>query len=148
MEVVLPRTFSYDPQWRHIGFLGVLSLGSLLLAYVRWWPLSLAGWITLIFGGMSLVLVVRRTMFKRFLELGTATFSVPHGFLRLRPREIAYAEIVGVWQSALPLTAVLHVATATTKAEIFSMMLADAETYIALRSFFLERKWERQSSGA
>jgi hypothetical protein len=148
MEFALPRTFCYDPPWKIVGLIGICIVGGLLGANLSWWAHSLANWVTLILGGAAMLLVARRTLFKRFLELGTTTCSVPHGFLRLRPREIAYADIVRVWQSALPLNAVLVVATATTKVEIFSMMLADAQTYITLRTFFLERQWERQSSGA
>jgi hypothetical protein len=134
----LPSQYSYNPRsWLIVLLFGAglawIVVGE-LLCHCR--PYS---FISLVFSlgpiVLGLLLALRRLAFKRCLVLDKDALMLPTGFLRARTARIPYASIERVWQTRLPLGAVLSVATKEGKFDVVSAMLPDAGSYIAIGEF-------------
>jgi len=84
---------------------------------------------------LGLLATVRRLAFKGHLMLDQDAITLPTGFGRVRTKRIPYASIERVWETRLPLTVVLSLATKEGKFEVVSTMLPDHGSYIAVGKF-------------
>jgi hypothetical protein len=133
----LPRQHSYNLSW----WLVVLTVG----AGVAWltlmglecgcWPHGFVLWFGLAPTILGLLLTVRGIAFKCFLVLDEDALILPIGFGRVRTTRIPYTSIERVWETSLPFTTVLSVATKEGKFEVVSAMLPNAGSYIDVGKF-------------
>jgi hypothetical protein len=85
---------------------------------------------------MGLLATVRRYFFDCSLVLEQDALLVPTGFYRTRTARVMYSSIERVWETRLPFTLVLSVATRQGKKfEIVSTMLPDANSYLEIGKF-------------
>src|ERR1700741_3044274 len=78
---------------------------------------------------LGLLLTIRRLVFRCYLVLDKDALILPIGFGRVRTKRIPHTSIERVWETRLPFTAVLSVATKEGKFEVVSAMLPDAGSY-------------------
>ena len=137
----LPSQYSYNPRLSLIfllfgGGLAWLLVGAIVCGcrpngFVLWFGLA-----PII---LALLVIVRRLAFKCFLVLEEDALILPTGFGRVRTTRIPYASIERVWETSLPFTTVLSVATKEGKFEVVSMMLPDTRSYLDVGKFINSR---------
>ncbi|MCX6903488.1 MAG: hypothetical protein NTW03_08425 [Verrucomicrobia bacterium] len=137
MNVV--RRYDYNLPWRGV-VVGAVFYGSLsvLMAHEA---RGTAGVISVCFLGLSallavlaLILVMRRLMFPRVLELADDAILFPHGFPRTRITRIPYADIIRMTES-FRFPGSVGLATASGSFEIAAPRFLDFESYHAARDF-------------
>jgi hypothetical protein len=146
----LPSQYSYNLRWRFIVF--ALGAGFAWLTVMglecTCWPHGFMLW----FGALPIVLgllaIVRRLAFKGHLMLDEDAITLPTGFGRVRTKRIPYASIQRVWETRLPLTVVLSLATKEGKFEVLSTMLPDHRSYIDVGKFLYAQVLLRPSEPA
>lgn len=84
---------------------------------------------------LAALLLLRRLILPRTLELGSDALWLPAGFLRTRVTKIPYADVIWTHEVALPLTAILKLRTPVRTFEILSTFLPDMTGYVAVRGF-------------
>jgi hypothetical protein len=99
------------------------------------WPHGFVLWFGLAPTILGLLLTVRGIAFKCFLVLDEDALILPIGFGRVRTTRIPYTSIERVWETSLPFTTVLSVATKEGKFEVVSAMLPNAGSYIDVGKF-------------
>jgi len=133
----LPCRYSYNPRLPLVfllfgGGLAWLLVGALVCGcrphgFVLWFGLA-----PIILG---LLATVRRLAFKCALVLDEDALVLPTGFGRVRTTRIPYTSIERVWETSLPFTTVLSLATKGGKFEVVSTMLPDAPSYVEVGKF-------------
>jgi len=133
----LPQQYPYNPRPRLIVVvagagliwivMGRVLLGRLPTGFALWFgvaPIILAG-----------VLAVRRASLDRRLLLDIDEMVLPTGLLQTGTVRVPYADIQRVWRHYLPGAVVLRVATERRTLEIFSGLLPNAGSYLAIEDF-------------
>ena len=92
-------------------------------------------WIGLALTILGFLLTVRRLAFKCYLVLDEDSLILPTGFGRVRTTRIPYTSIERIWETSLPFTTVLSLATKEDKFEVVSIMLPDARSYVDVVKF-------------
>ena len=133
----LPRQYSYNPRLSLLFFLfggGVawLIVGGLAC---RCKPHGFVLWFGLAPAILGFLLTVRRLAFKCYLVLDEDALILPTGFGRVRTTRIPYTSIERIWETSLPFTTVLSLATKEDKFEVVSIMLPDARSYVDVVKF-------------
>jgi len=133
----LPRQYPYNPRlWLVALTLGVGPAWLALMGLVYGcWPHGFSLYFGLLPIMLGLLTTVRRLVFKCYLVLDKDALILPTGFGRVRTARIRYTNIERVWETRLPFTVVLSVATKEGKFEIISAMLPDASSYIDVGKF-------------
>lgn len=144
----IQRRYSYDPQWWLIGYIFAGCIIMMILTAFPWIfslkiGVSLGGFLFL----MTLLLTLRRLIFRRYLELGESALMLPTGFLRSRIVEIPYSAIERIWETRMLLADVLCLGVGKRTFEIRTSFLPDEGSYMAIRDF-LGSSAQRNSSGA
>jgi hypothetical protein len=133
----LPRQYPYNPRLSLVAFTAGagfvwLTLMGLLCGC---WPHGFSLWFGVAPIVLGLLLTVRRLVFKCYLVLDKDALLLPTGFGRVRTKRVPYMSIERVWETRLPFTVVLSVATKEGKFEVVSAMLPDAGSYIDVGKF-------------
>jgi hypothetical protein len=98
---------------------------------------------------LALALALIRLALTRYVRIDIESCTVPSGFLRLKPKQVAYASIREVSERFMPFNiAVLRISDQDSTVKIVAALMRDARTYAELRSYFFERKWESQDAAA
>jgi hypothetical protein len=133
----LPRQYSYNLRL----WVVVLTVGAgfawltLMGLECGCWPHGFSLWFGVLPIILGLFVTVRRLVFKSYLVLDEDAIIVPIGFSRVRTKRFPYASIERVWETRLPFTVVLSVATNEGKFEVVSTMLPDTSSYIDVGKF-------------
>jgi len=142
----LPRRYRYDPKWR-LALL-ILGIGVLLVILVAargrvgTRSLRLAAVLASPFVVLALVVVSRRLVFRRFIELEPDALLLPTGFLHLRTRRIELAEIRDVVDDPPGSGAVLWIKTEKGDFPVWSVWLPEVGSYSRVRDFLLPYRQE------
>jgi hypothetical protein len=132
-KVTLPLEYPYKPK-----------LWIILLTFssgVAWITLSRSNlrgtalWFGLLPLAVAFLTTLRRVAFRRMLRLDTDGLVVLSGFLRFRPTLVRYVDIERVWETRLPFTVVLSIATRAGKFEVVSSMLPNLASYSEIATF-------------
>jgi len=141
----LPTRYPYNLRWRLILF--AIGSGFLFWAVIglecSCWPHGFALWFgvtPIIFG---LFATVRRLAYDVYLVLDQDAITLPTGLGRVRTKRIPYAYIERAWETKLPLTLVLSLATKEGKFETVSTMLPDHASYLDVGRFLYTRVGRR-----
>ncbi|MEI6195696.1 MAG: hypothetical protein WCS42_15355 [Verrucomicrobiota bacterium] len=126
----LPRRYAYNPQWRIILF-GFVFGGGLIVVRIHWVVLT-AGMLFVVFASL---LMVRRLVFPKFLQLEEDSLLLPKGFFRTWITKISYADIENGWETVGGSMRTLQLQVKGRTFEINSTMLPDTASYIAVRDF-------------
>ena len=136
----LPRRYDYNLPWRGavIGALFYAGLSVLMVHLAR--DLSgvfFVGLIALgaIFAVLAVIMMTRRLLFPRVLELTEDAVLFPHGFPRTRVTRIPYADIIRMSDGALVSSTSFSMVTAKGNFEIGAAHLPDMDSYHAVRDF-------------
>jgi hypothetical protein len=137
----LPSQYSYNPRLSLIFLLFGGGLAWLLVRALSCGcrPHGFVLWFGLAPTILGLLVIARRLAFKCFLVLEEDALILPTGFGRVRTTRIPYASIERVWETNLPFTTVLSVATKEGKFEVVSMMLPDTRSYLDDGKFLSSR---------
>ena len=139
--MTIPRQYSYKtrPSLIFLLFGGGLAwlLVRALVCGCR--PHGFVLWVALAPTILGLLVTVRRLAFKGYLVLDEDALILPTGFGRVRTTRIPYTSIERVWETSLPFTTVLSIATKEGKFEVVSTMLPDARSYVDVGKFLNSR---------
>jgi hypothetical protein len=143
----LPSQYSYNPRLSLVfllfgGGFGWLLVGALVCGCT---PHGFVLWFGLAPTILGFLVIVRRLAFKCFLVLEEDALILPTGFGRVRTMRIPYASIERVWETSLPFSTVLSLATKEGKFEIISMMLPDTRSYSDVGEFLNSRSGRTNS---
>jgi hypothetical protein len=143
----LPSQYSYNPRLSLVfllfgGGFGWLLVGALVCGCI---PHGFVLWFGLAPTILGFLVIVRRLAFKCFLVLEEDALILPTGFGRVRTTRIPYASIERVWETSLPFSTVLSIATKEGKFEIISMMLPDTLSYSDVVEFLNSRSGRTNS---
>jgi hypothetical protein len=133
----LPSQYSYHLRWRIIVFAFGVEFVYLTVMGLECncWPHGFVLWVGVLPIILGLFAIVRRLAFKSHLTLDREAITLPTGFGRVRTERIPYASIERVWETRLPLTVILYLATKEGKFEVLSTMLPDHGSYIDVGKF-------------
>jgi hypothetical protein len=137
MEIL--HRFRYDPSWRFILFelaLAPITAAGVWLQLVAR-PIGIAGVGFFIIA--SLLLIARRLIFHRYIEVFPDGLLVPTGFLQVWTTRLKFSEITQVAEASLPLTVGLIIKTEKRRVAILSFLFVNVESYLALRQFVVEQ---------
>ena len=147
----LPARYPYDPSRKMVavawasGAFG-LAIAVLVRAFATdlharfaadLWTLGIVG--SAVGFPCGLLLTIRRYAFPRFLVLDEYGVWIPSGFMRAKPRRVVFAEVSDVWEAFLPRCVVLCLRCHGKTFEIFSLFLADHQTYLAVGEYIWSR---------
>jgi hypothetical protein len=144
----LPIQYSYNLRLPYLA-LGTGS-GFALLAMIGLengsWPHGLILCVGLLPIGLGLFAIVRGILFDSFLVMDKDALLVPTGLGRVRAKRIPYTSIERVWETHLPWTVVLNVATKEGKKfEVVSTMLPKASDYVDIGKFLYAQAGKAKS---
>jgi hypothetical protein len=135
-----PLQYSYDVPWRGvaIGTMFYAGLAILMARFARDLSGVLFGCgvaLTAALAGLAVIMMTRRPIFPRVLELSEDAVLFPHGFPRLRVSRIAYTDIIRISEWVRTPNASLCVVTAKGRFEIGAVRFANLASYEAARDF-------------
>jgi hypothetical protein len=135
-----PRRFAFNLPWPAIA-VGVVFYGA-LSGYIAHLARDCDGVIYIllvgfsaIFAVLALIMMTRRLVFPRVLELTDDAILFPHGFPRTRITRIPYADIIRMSDRGDGLSVV----AATGSFEITASYLPDTESYRAVKDFICSK---------
>jgi len=140
----LPRRYSYDVPWRGV-VIGTLFYGglSILMAHLA---RDVSGVIfgceialSVVFAVLAVIMMTRRLMFPRVLELTEDAVLFPHGFPRTRVARIPYTDIIRMRDGVRTSSASFCMVTARGSFEIGAVRFPDMESYDAVRDFICSK---------
>jgi hypothetical protein len=133
----LPRQYPYNPRLSLVAFIAGAGFAwlSLMGLFCGCWPHGFSLWFGVAPIVLGLLLTVRRLVFKCYLVLDKDALILPTGFGRVRTKRVPYMSIERVWETRLPFTVVLSIATKEGKFEVVSAMLPDAGSYMDVGKF-------------
>jgi hypothetical protein len=92
-----------------------------------------------VFTALGIILLTRRVVFPRVLELTEEAILFPHGFPRTRVTRIAYTDIIRMFEAGSGARAALYLGTAKGSFEIWVSHLADIKSYREVRDYISAR---------
>jgi hypothetical protein len=149
----LTQRFPYNPKWHNL-VLGLLLFGggAFFMAYMAGHPeeglhsvpvlLGRSGaasfyWVaaslSAALAALTLLLIARRFVIARFLELQQNELVLPRGWFNTRHIRIPYAQIERVWERKISGQSLLFVAAAGRRYKINSSLLPNDAIYSAIR---------------
>jgi hypothetical protein len=131
--MAIQHQFAYAPQWKYILYFFAVGLALLLLGTVQIISFKAGLALSILPLALAVAAAVRRALFPRSIELGQDTLLVHTGFLQLRARRIALADIEGAWEGVRGKTNVLTLRTKTGSVELNSIMFRNRADYVAAR---------------
>jgi hypothetical protein len=135
--MTLPMRYNYDPPW-WIVIGELLVAGMMATLVVLGWVKPLPGLAAAsVFMSFVVVLVIRRVMIRRYLDLNLDALLLPTGFLQLRSAYIPYEMIMDVWEAPWAFGTVLYVRTQEKRFEIACGVCLHREEYVEVRDFLL-----------
>ena len=136
--MTVPSEYPYNPKL----WLILLNISTSVVWIAVVWiamngsnPGRTALWLGLLPLALAFFITLRRVAFRRTLRLDTDGLVVPSGLLRLRPTLVRYVDVERVWETRLPFTVVLSIATRTSKVEVVSFMLPNLASYDEVATF-------------
>src|SRR5688572_18174679 len=136
----LARRYGFNLPWLAIAF-GVVFYSALAVGMVRL-ASDFDGVIYLLlillsamFAALAFIMMTRRMVFPRVLELAEDAILFPHGFPWTRITAIPYADIIRMLEGGIGNQFGLFLTTARGNFEIRACYLPDAESYSAVRDF-------------
>ena len=131
--MVNAQSIPYDPSVRSIGLFVSLGIALGVLNQFPWFESRLWLGASLGFVGMSVLLFLRRSLWRRVLTVTDDCFVVPTGFLRLRTTRLSFSSIRRVWVTEIFGTAILRVRTTDRDIEIHDLYLPDRTVFRELK---------------
>ena len=123
----------YNPSARSVGVFAGFGIALIVLNRFSWFQARVWFAAAIFFLGIAVLLVLRRTFWKRVLIVTDDSLIVPVGFLRLRPTTVLFENIRHVWVTQIAFTAVLRIRTAEGDIEIQDIYLADRTVFWDLK---------------
>jgi hypothetical protein len=143
----LPRRYSYNPKWRHIG--GFLAAGAGVLALAAF---RAPFWISVppgaVLAAIGLLGTLRLLVFPRFLEVGRDAVLVPFGFLQSRIAKIAYADIESIQEFTFQRAPFLKIVAGGRAYEFSPKFHMDAAGFAEVREFLTSLPGPREKAAA
>ncbi len=139
-----PRRYDYNLPWRGavIGGLFYAGLSVLMVHLARDVPgVVFVGLIALsaMFAVLAVIMMTRRLVSPRVLELTENAVLFPHGFPRTRITRIPYTDIIRMRDGAVASSASFCMVTARGDFEIGAVRLPDRDSYHAVRDFICSK---------
>ena len=136
------RRYAFTPPWSAL-IIGVVFFGA-LSGYLFHLASDFHGlisflWIALsaIFAVLVVIIVIRRLVYPRVLELREDAVLLPHGVLRTRIAQIAYDDIMRMWENRRGNQTGIWLATSHRPFAITASHLPDSASYQAVKNFIV-----------
>ena len=139
-----PIRYSYDVPWRGVVigtlfYAGLAILMARLASDVSGVLFGCGVALSAMFAGLAVIMMTRRPIFPRVLELSEDAVLFPHGFPRTRVTRIPYTDIIRMNEWVRTGTASFCLVTAKGRFEIGAVRFADLASYEAVRDFVCSR---------
>ena len=146
----IPQGIPYNPNRRVIVLLLVVAALAFGSGRLSVFPMRLSLSVSTLLVSMAALLVLRRLVWRRQLTVAETMITVPSGFLRLRPIDVPYEQVVSLWVSRVWVTSVICLRTPDRKVEIQDIYLPDSVVFHDLQRFLesMARSTRRPNDGA
>ncbi len=135
--MTIPNNIPYNPRLKAVGIFSLVATVIFATGVLSLIPTWFAFPISAAILSVSLLLFLRRFIWRRQLTLAEHSITVPSGFLRLRATCIAYDQIERIWSTRLLVTSVICVRTPGRQVEIQDIYFPDFVTFLHLKQFLL-----------
>jgi hypothetical protein len=138
------RRYAYNLPWRLVfmgaaGYAGLSFFMAHLAAETAGIFFAILSGLSVMFAVFALIVLTRRLIFPRTLELTEDAILYPHGFPRTRVTRIAYGSIILMRDGALVPNISLQLATSRGDFEVGALRFADRKSFLEAKDFIQAR---------